>query len=241
MQEPHHTQSIANRDDDDIRILFQEIETVKHGVDGSARFKSTAVNPHHHRLLRGGSIVRLKHIQIQAGLVHIVHGTHFKFRVAVGTLRVVIGLIHAIVRTGIHRCLPAQVANGLPANVGDAPVDNDILLLPAHEGAVDTPHGERPVVLAVFYLPVLATKHGVQRVSDFLQFHNPVFCCSLFLLFIMSTHVLDKQVDEMLRDVGVPDGMAHLVRHRGLVAGRGGLLRFCHLLLAPVNLGAHGG
>ena len=31
------------------------------------------------------------------------------------------------------------------------------------------------------------------------------------VFFIMSTHVLDKQIDKMLRDKGVPDGMAHPV------------------------------
>ena len=29
------------------------------------------------------------------------------------------------------------------------------------------------------------------------------------LFFIMSTHVLDKQIDKILRDKGFPDGMAH--------------------------------
>ena len=31
------------------------------------------------------------------------------------------------------------------------------------------------------------------------------------LFFIMGTHVLDKQIDKMLRDKGVPDGMARPV------------------------------
>jgi len=31
------------------------------------------------------------------------------------------------------------------------------------------------------------------------------------MFFIMSTHVLDKQIDKMLRDKGIPDGMAHFV------------------------------
>ena len=33
----------------------------------------------------------------------------------------------------------------------------------------------------------------------------------LFCIFIMSTHILDKQVDKMLRDESMTDGMAHLV------------------------------
>jgi hypothetical protein len=31
------------------------------------------------------------------------------------------------------------------------------------------------------------------------------------LFFIMGTHVLDEQIDKMLRDKGVPDGMARPV------------------------------
>ena len=52
----------------------------------------------------------------------------------------------------------------------------------------------------------------------------------------MSTHVLDEQIDKMLGDKGVPDGMARLVSHRRAVAGSGSRLRFCHLLLALVDL-----
>ena len=29
-------------------------------------------------------------------------------------------------------------------------------------------------------------------------------------VFLMSTHVLDKQIDKMLRDEGMPDGMSNL-------------------------------
>ena len=54
----------------------------------------------------------------------------------------------------------------------------------------------------------------------------------------MSTHVLDKQIDKMLRDKGVSDGMAYPVCECALVAGWLSRLCLCccHLLLALVDL-----
>ena len=59
------------------------------------------------------------------------------------------------------------------------------------------------------------------------------------LFFIMSTHVLDKQIDKMLQEEGMTDGMARLVSHRRAVVGSGSRLCFCHLLLALVDLSTH--
>ena len=53
----------------------------------------------------------------------------------------------------------------------------------------------------------------------------------------MSTHVLDEQIDKMLQEEGMTDGMARLVSNRRAVVGSCDRLRFCHFLLALVNLG----
>ena len=59
----------------------------------------------------------------------------------------------------------------------------------------------------------------------------------LFWVFIVSTHVLDKQIDQTLQEESMSDCMARLVSNRRAVVGSGGRLRFCHLLLALVDLG----
>ena len=59
------------------------------------------------------------------------------------------------------------------------------------------------------------------------------------MFFIMSTHVLDKQIDKMLQEEGMSDCMACLVSNRRTVIGSGGRLSFCHLLLALVDLSSH--
>lgn len=54
----------------------------------------------------------------------------------------------------------------------------------------------------------------------------------------MSTHVLDKQFDKMLRDEGIPDSMTRLVGKGRAVGYSSRRLCFCHLLLTLVDLGA---
>ena len=175
MQEAHHAQPVGNGNYDDIRILLDEIEAVEHRIYSTARLKGSAVNPYHDRLLLSRSIVRLKYIQIQAVFIQIVHGPHFKTLVAIGTLRIIVGLIDAIIRGDIHRCLPALTADRLLAYIRDASVGDDILLLPAYEGSVNTLHGKRLIIVAVGNFLVLAAVHGVQRVSNVFQFHSLMF------------------------------------------------------------------
>ena len=52
----------------------------------------------------------------------------------------------------------------------------------------------------------------------------------------MSTHVLDKQIDKTFQEEGMTDGMARLVSNRRAVVGSCDRLRFCHFLLALVDL-----
>ena len=54
----------------------------------------------------------------------------------------------------------------------------------------------------------------------------------------MSTHVLDKQIDQALRDVSMPYCMTHLVCKSALTVGWSRFLCLCHLLLTLVYLGA---
>ena len=56
------------------------------------------------------------------------------------------------------------------------------------------------------------------------------------LRFVMSTHVLDKQIDKTLRDEGVPDGISNLICKSVRVTRRYRLLCFCDTLLTLVNL-----
>ena len=106
MQEAHHTQSVRNGDNDDIGMLLEERNAIKHRVDGSARLKSTAVNPYHDRFT-GGGVVGLKDVQVEAVLVPVIHRTDFKRRIAVGALGIVIGLIDAVVGYDIYGRFPA--------------------------------------------------------------------------------------------------------------------------------------
>ena len=67
-----------------------------------------------------------------------------------------------------------------------------------------------------------------------------IFLILFLCIILVSTHVLDKQIDEMLEEEGMPNGVARLVCQLFLVAGwisRRCLCRY-HFLLALVYLSA---
>ena len=169
MQEAHYAEPVSDGDDDDVRILLDEVEAVKHRVDGSARLKGTAVNPHHDGLLLDDSsaLNTFRYRQSSSSS----RWSRPRVLVAVCTLGIVIGLVDTVVGHDVHRGLPAQLAYRLLADVWNAPIGDDVLLLPAYESTVDTLHGQRLVVTAVGNRLVLAAVHGLQGLSYLVKIH----------------------------------------------------------------------
>ena len=167
VQETHHAQAVGNGHHNDLRMFRHQIAAVKHRVHGAARLKPAAVNPHHDGLFPGRYLIGLKHIQVQAVLGQVIHGTGLQRSVAIGAPGIVIGLEHTVARGCVHRGFPAEVAYRLLPYIRDAPVGNDVFFLPAHKRAVDALDRQRLVVIAVGDGMVLPAIHGFQGLSDF--------------------------------------------------------------------------
>ena len=77
----------------------------------------------------------------------------------------------------------------------------------------DVPILTHPLVLSQSIYPTVTYPDGTfsrMMLSSFVCQNYRVFDY-LICVFIVSTHVLDKQIDKMLHNKGVPDGMAHPV------------------------------
>ena len=152
MKEAEDAESVCDGNENDIRILLDEIGAVEQVNACSACHKSAAMDPHHHRLLLSSRILCLPDVQVQAvftlvaGDGNILNGEFCKM----------IGFIYPIVRSNIHRCFPAQTADRLLTYKGNPFVGNDVICPFTDKCSVDTPDGKRLVVVAVCNLLILA-------------------------------------------------------------------------------------
>ena len=166
MEEAKNAKPVSNGHNDDVGILFDEIVALMHRVDSSAQRKGSAVNPDHDRFLPY-RLISLPYVQIQTVFPLIVDGSWFVrvIRLA-GTLGIVISFVHTVVGGILHRCFPTMYSDRLLAYEGNTLEGNDIVRLTAYEGAVDTLHGQRMVVIAVgdlFVLAILGSQFFFQR------------------------------------------------------------------------------
>ena len=173
MQETEGAEPVCDSNNDDIRILFDEIVAIEHGIHRTAGFKSAAVNPYHDRLFLCRPIIRFPHIQIQAVFILIEQGAGFQLLISVGAFCIVISLVHAVIGPDFHGCFPAKFPNRRLSGKGNAPVGNDIFCFLADESTVDAFDGQRMVIVAISNLFILA-----------------VLCSKLFPLFIQGFHLL---------------------------------------------------
>ena len=117
-----------------------QILTVVLWVGGSANLEAAAVYPYHDRLFPFACFVGFPYVQVQAVLALAIFACGVA-RSLEWCFSIVICLVDSFVRGNVYGCLPAQVANGLFTNKGNALVCNYILCLLADKGAVDTFYG----------------------------------------------------------------------------------------------------
>ena len=126
-------------------------------IDRSAHLKGATVNPYHHRFLFRRRLVCLPYIQIQAVFALIVKRCCLaETFTLMGTLSIVISLVHAIIGNNVHWVLPTQVAHRLLAHKRNTPKGNDVVGLFTDEGSVNAFYRQRLVVIAVGNLLILA-------------------------------------------------------------------------------------
>lgn len=169
VQETEDAEPVRDCNDDDVRVLFYEIMAVKHRINRAACFKSAAVDPYHNRLLFIRRFIRLLYIQVEAVFIHIIKRPRFQLSVPIGAFRIVKRFIYAVIRNSLHRSLPAQLTDGLPADIGDPSVHDDILRFPADKGPVDALDRQRPVIIRVSDPFVLSAILLPQQCSDVIQ------------------------------------------------------------------------
>ena len=146
MAKAEEPNSVTNRNNDNIRIFLHEVMHVI--SDGSACLKSTAVYPHHDRLLFITISLSLPHIQIQAVLTLYISGREIAHRLA-GGFPVVKCLINTVVGNDIHRRLPPQVTYRLLAHKRNSFVFNYVFILFADKCSVYAFNRQRLVVIII--------------------------------------------------------------------------------------------
>ena len=179
-EKPENVHPVLDGNEDDIRVLPDEIGALLPRFSRRAKFKSAAVNPYHDRLLFP-SVRRLPNIQKQAFFTLRVKGANLTgVALLAGRFPDVIRLVNAVVRHTVHRRFPTQFPDRLLPDEGNALEGNDVLGgLFTDKGAVDTLDGQRLVILSVGDLFVL-TVQGLHSRSFPL-------CC---VLVIHNTHCI---------------------------------------------------
>ena len=114
MEKTENTDPVRNGNGHNVRILPHEIAALVQRVSRPAVFEGSAVNPHHDRLFACGFPLCLPDIQVQAVFPLKVEGSLLSVcLVLAGTFRVIIRLVHPIVRPAVHRRLPAVLSDRL--------------------------------------------------------------------------------------------------------------------------------
>ena len=189
MEEAENIHPVLYRDENDIRILPDEIGALLARLCRAADFKSAAVDPYHNRLFLRVRIHRLPNVQIQAVLILRVEGTELAdVPLLAGAFRKVVGLIYAVIRDNIHRRLPAKVSDRLLSDKGDALEGDDLLVrLFADKGAVYAPDCQGLVILAVGDSVILAVQciHSLSCFLD-IRVQNTHFFNTLPIYFSIS-------------------------------------------------------
>ena len=162
MEEAENTKSVRNAYTDDVLILFDKIVKIIHWIDRSAKHITTAVNPYNDRLRLSILVPRCPDIQIQAVFTLIEKRSVFvNIQHLIGTFRIVICLVHAIIRFNVHRCLPTVFPNGLLADKRDPLVCDNAIHFLSDESAIDTLNRELLIILAIgdlFVLTILSSQ-----------------------------------------------------------------------------------
>ena len=187
MEESKDTQAILDGNEDNIRILLDEICALLPRFSRRTDLKSTAVDPYHDRLFLCPRILCLPYVQIQTRFTLRVKRPHLAdASLLTGDLSKVIRLIHAVIAHAVHRCFPAKLTHGLFPNEGNALVSNDTFRLPADEGAVHALYRQRLVIISVRDLFVLA----IQRLYSLCCLPHYVLVISNTCSIILSTHFI---------------------------------------------------
>ena len=150
------------------------------------------MDPHHDRFLLSPFLISLPDIQMQAVLTLGVEAAHLTGTAHLaGNLPEVVCLIHAVVRSYIHRCLPAQVPDRLLSHKGYTLVCNDIPRLLSDKSAVDALDSQRTVIIPVCNFSVLSVQ-SIHLRCRFIQSHHYHSTHCFNLLFIDSFFFLSK-------------------------------------------------
>ena len=116
MEETEETDPVRDGHGDDIRALPDEAAAIILRIGRSADIESTAVDPHHDRLIPGSRLVSLPDVQIQAVLARAVFGSGIARRLD-GGFRIAICLVDAVIRNDLAGAFQRRSPTGcFPTN-----------------------------------------------------------------------------------------------------------------------------
>ena len=189
MEEAKDTQAVLDGNQNDIRILFDEIAAFLPRFSCRADLKSAAVNPYHDRLFLCTGILRLPYVQIQARFTLRIKGPNLPDApLLAGRFSNVIRLIDTVIRHIVHRRFPPQLSDRLLPDKGNALVGNYILIrFFADKGAVDALGGQRLVILSIGDLLVLTVQcpHSLRCFLYALSHYVHNTCSFLFYMTVL--------------------------------------------------------
>ena len=125
--------------------------------------------------------------------------------VSIGAFRVVVRLIYAVIRNGIHRSFPAHRPDRLLPDKGNTPVHDNILSFPADKGPVYALDCKRLVIIAAgnpFVLAAILLPQQLFYVIQCLRLLSCITHCFIRLLwFVDFFAVRDSCYDICLHDL----------------------------------------
>ena len=168
MKKTEEADPVSDGNENDIRVLLHKVMAVILRVSRSAYLKTAAVDPHHYRFLSVGCLISLPDVQVQAILAHTIFDSRIT-RCLDRSFPIVIRLVNAIIMHNVHRCFPAQIADGLSTDKRNAFIGYDVLRLLPDKGAVDTLNSQCLVVTAASDPFVLADHNILLHDTSFLS------------------------------------------------------------------------
>ena len=170
MQEAEYAEPVLDRDDNGIRIFFDEICPLLTRFNRPASGKSSAVNPYHDRLIFF-AVIRFPYVKIKAVFTPDVNGSNLRIVIQLaGSFPVIVRLVNSVIRNNINRSFPAEFPDRLPAHERNALVGDYAVMLFADKCTVDALDRQRLVINSVsdsFVLAVLRFKFSFNFVQCF--------------------------------------------------------------------------